>query len=347
MAEWLDTDKLSHSYRAKCVRLDEKKVLISNFSGTTQADDLTVPPNCRGFGRVRHFRRQADPNWVPNPLPIDPASKALGCTGGQLLHAQVFQNAACNWRCWYCFVPFNMLTASEQRASWLTADELVELYLAEVDRPPMIDLTGGQPELVPEWVVWTMRSLRERGLEETVYLWSDDNLSTDYFWTQLTEDERELVATFRGYGRVACFKGFDEASFAFNTKAAPELFSRQFSLMKRYLGCGIDIYAYATFTTMVADGIDDAMKRFVDALQELHPNLPLRTVPLQVGAFGVVKKRLTVNDERYAAIEHQKPAIEAWRKELESRFSTAHRSLSIADVQVTRPAPATPQSALK
>ena len=334
MAEWLDTDKVSASYRLRCVRLDDRKVLISNFRGTAQEEDLTKPPNCNGFGRVRHFRRDADPTWVPNPLPIDPASKALGLAPGALLHAQVFQNAACNWRCWYCFVPFNMLDASPDRASWLTADELVALYLEEESRPPMIDLTGGQPELVPEWVVWTMKALKERELEGKVYLWSDDNLSIDYFWTKLSDEERDLVASFRGYGRVGCFKGFDEASFSFNTKAAPELFEQQFALMKRYAETAIDLYAYTTFTTMVADGIDDAMKRFVDKLQEIHPNMPLRTVPLKVGAFGVVRKRLAEEDECYRAVEHQKYAIEAWTKELEARFTSRERERSIADVPI-------------
>ncbi len=332
MAEALDTDKVSAAYRARSVRADERKLLVSNFLGTGQAEDLTKPPNCKGFGRIRHFRRNSDPSWVLNPLPIDPACKALGLDPGGVLHAQVFQNAACNWRCWYCFVPFNMLDASPERAAWVTAGELVDLYLAEDDRPAMIDLTGGQPELVPEWVPWTMRALRERNLEGKVFLWSDDNLSIDYFWSVLSEADRELVATFRGYGRVGCFKGFDEASFAFNTKAAPELFDRQFELMRRYLNTGIDLYAYTTFTAQRADGIEDAMKRFVDRLQGIHPNLPLRTVPLKIGAFGVVKTRLGVNDERYEALDHQMRAIDAWKRALESRFSGEERARTITEV---------------
>lgn len=334
MADFLDTDKVSAAYRRKCVRLNEKKLLVSNFRGTGQAEDLAKPPNCGGFGRVRHFRREADPRWVPNPLPIDPACRALGKDPGEALHAQVFQNAACNWRCWYCFVPFNMLSASEERAEWVTAENLIDLYLAEQDRPPMIDLTGGQPELVPEWVPWTMRALRDRSLEGKVFLWSDDNLSTDYFWSKLSDEDRELVASFQGYGRVGCFKGFDEHSFSFNTKAAPALFDRQFDLMRRYLETRIDLYAYTTFTTLIADGIEDAMKRFVDRLQGLHPSLPLRTVPLKVGTFGVVKKRLAVNDARYAAAEHQKRAIDAWRRELDERFSSAERAVPITDVSL-------------
>src|SRR5690606_36319878 len=127
-----------------------------------------------------HFRREASPGWPPNPLPIDPASKILGITAADLLRAQVFQNASCNWRCWYCFVPFSLLGANEALSGWLSASELIDLYLNESSRPRVIDLSGGQPELVPEWVPWMMRELTDRGLEREVYLWSDDNLSNDY-----------------------------------------------------------------------------------------------------------------------------------------------------------------------
>ena len=44
----------------------------------------------------------------------------------------------------------------------MTPGELVELYLDEPEPPPMIDLTGGQPDLTPEWVPWTMEELAGR-----------------------------------------------------------------------------------------------------------------------------------------------------------------------------------------
>ncbi len=332
MANFIDTDNYSAILRDKCVNLAEQRILVSRLAGSEQANDLTVPPNCGGLGRIRHFRRHADPEWVPDPLPIDPASRALNLLPGEVLRAQVFQNAACNWRCWYCFVPFELLRASEKRSTWVTAGDLLDLYLAVSDRPPMLDLTGGQPDLVPEWVPWTMQLLRERELEGIVYLWSDDNLSTDYFWTQLSEKDRELVATFRGYGRVGCFKGFDALSFSFNTKASPDLFNRQFELMRRFVRAGIDIYAYATFTTPTPNGIEDSMKRFVDRLQDIAPNLPLRTIPLKIFPFRVVENRLSVNSPHLVAIEHQKVAIAAWRQELETRFSSELRGLSVVDV---------------
>jgi hypothetical protein len=109
MSALIDTDTVSEHYRGRAVDLHTKRLLITNFRGTAQEPDLSEPPNCDGFGRVRHFRRATSAGWPANPLPIDPACKALGLPATEQLRAQVFQNAVCNWRCWYCFVPFNLL----------------------------------------------------------------------------------------------------------------------------------------------------------------------------------------------------------------------------------------------
>lgn len=326
----IDTDAVSERYRKLAVDTGCRRLLITKFSGTDQERDFTEPANCDGFGRIRHFRQKNGSGWVDNPLPLDPARKALGLPRANTLRAQVFQNAVCNWRCWYCFVPFELLAANRKYSDWLSPSELLDLYLREIDVPPMIDLTGGQPDLTPEWVAWTMDEIIKRGLEEKIYLWSDDNLSNDYFWRFLSEKEREMIAAYPKYGRVGCFKGFNAESFAFNTLADAGLFKRQFDLMKRLLTTGIDIYAYATFTAPSSSGIEDDMRRFVDELQKLNENLPLRTVPLQVEVFTPVQKRL--NAEKKQALENQWRAVEAWQKELENRFPSEARSRCIADV---------------
>lgn len=342
MSKHIATDAFSEHLRRKGIDVPGGRILVSNFLNSGQEKDLTVPPNCKGFGRVRHFRRRASAkNWPDNPLPIEPATRALSLRPTDLVRAQVFQNAVCNWRCWYCFVPYRLLDGREDHGGWLSASDLIDLYLAEpeADRPQMIDLTGGQPDLVPEWVPWVMRDLRRRDLEGKVFLWSDDNLSSDYFWRYLSDEDRELVATFRGYGRVACFKGFDEQSFSFNTLAAPELFARQFDLFSRLASTGIDLYAYTTFTTPDASGVRDAMARFVDRLQQIDENLPLRTVPLEIAIFGVVRERLSklrLPVAGDAAVQNQYPAIEAWVHELEARFSAEARSMNIVDVPFGR-----------
>ncbi len=62
-----------------------------------------------------------------------------------------------------------------------------------------------------------MRELIDRGLDDDVYLWSDDNLSNDYFWAFLSVEDRALIRAYKNYGKVCCFKGYDSESFAFNT----------------------------------------------------------------------------------------------------------------------------------
>jgi len=334
MAIHINTEAWSARFRELSVDLNSKRLLITNFHATEQEQDLTEPPNCSGFGRIRHFRREPSPGWPSNPLPIDPACKALNLPYTDILRAQVFQNAVCNWRCWYCFVPFSMLSANRKYSDWLSPTQLIDLYLQQADAPMVVDLTGGQPDLVPEWVPWMMTELRTRGMEQKVYLWSDDNLSNDYFWQFLSDRDCELIGSYANYGRVCCFKGFNTESFAFNTKAEPLLFNQQFDLMDRLLTVGIDLYAYVTFTTPSPKSIAEDMPRFVDHLQTLDENLPLRTVPLEIQVFSPVKKRL--DDTMREALKNQYTAVDAWQKELESRYSAEQRTQRIADVPLCR-----------
>jgi uncharacterized Fe-S cluster-containing radical SAM superfamily protein len=330
----IDTDRISAKYRVAAIDRVGHRLLVTDFRGTEQEQDLSEPTNCGGVGRIRHFRRGGTKRWPSNPLPIDPASRALRLPLVDGIRAQVFQNAVCNWRCWYCFVPFQLLAAHPKHSIWLTPEELIARYLSQPTPPQMIDLTGGQPDLTPEWVPWMMEALEAQGLSQSVYLWSDDNLSTDYLWTYLSDDERMRMATYRNYGRVCCFKGFDTESFTFNTAATPDCFDRQFVLMDRLLDLGIDIYAYATFTTPSPNGMEDAIQSFCDRLQHLDEYLPLRLVPLEVQVFTPVKRRLT--PAMHSAMEYQYQAVELWQRELERRFSCQERSWNIADVPLRR-----------
>lgn len=331
----IDTDSFSARLRERAVRLESRELLVTNFSGSGQESDLTDPPNCGGVGRIRHFSRTTSDGWPENSLPIDPASAFLGLGRADAIRAQVIQNAACNWRCWYCYVPFNLLSANEKRSAWVTAEILVERFLAETDRPDMVDLTGGQPDLVPEWIPWTIEALETAGVANSVYLWSDDNLSNDYFFRFLSKEIQHRVAEHPGYGRVCCFKGFDNDSFSFNTKAAPELFDRQFELFSRLLGTGMDLYAYATFTSPTAEALPASMVKFVDRLQRVSEALPLRLIPLEISEYGPVVPRL--RDDYRVAMEVQQAAIAVWQNELERRFTEAERRTPINEVQLGRP----------
>ncbi len=308
----IDTAIAAARMRARVVRPGTRELLITKLGGSVQEADLASPVNCGGMGRVRHFRRGTETGWPENFLPIDPAARFLRLPPAPMMEAQVFQNAACAWRCWYCYVPFELLGGDERRAEWVTADELVARYAALSDRPRILDLSGGSPDLTPEWIPWTLEALRRHGLADETYLWSDDNLSTDLVFEVLDDRQRAMLAS-PGYGRVCCFKGFDPESFAFNTGAEPGSFDGQFDRFARYLDLGIDLYAYVTLTGPRLDGVADAVARFADRLIALDRRLTARTVPLRIEAFGPTAERVArrgIGD----ALAVQEAAIAAWRE---------------------------------
>jgi len=328
MPGYIDTDRFAASLRARSLDLATKRVLVTRFTNSKQAGDLTVPPNCSGFGRVHHFVRDQGHDWPSNPLPIDPATRALGLPAGDLLRVQVFQIAACSWRCWYCFVDNDLLSANHRHSEFRTSQDLLRLYMLEEPRCGVIDLSGGQPDIVPEWVAWFCEATDQAGIGGEVYIWSDDNLSNDYLWKYQPRESIIRLASRANYGRVGCFKGFDSSSFAFNTGAHPSLYERQFALARRLVATGFDVYGYVTFTSADSRDIPKRMAAFVDRLQrEVHPLFPLRTIPLRVKCFTPTRSRLS--DARERAFAVQVDAAKAWQEEVDRRFSSEVRARKV------------------
>ena len=308
----IDTQSMVARMRARIIRPDSREILVARVGGSAQEDDLTSPVNCGGVGRVRHFRRETAPGWPDNFLPIDPAARALAIPPSAMMEAQVFQNAACAWRCWYCFVPFELLGGDERRGEWVTADELVGRYARLERRPGILDLSGGSPDLTPEWIPWTIEALEAAGIADETYLWSDDNLSSDLVFEVLSVEQRASMLRQR-YGRVCCFKGFDAESFSFNTGAEPGGFDRQFERFARYLDLGLDLYGYVTLTGPSSDGVVEKVGRLHERLRELWPELPWRTVPLRIEAFGPVIRRNGGRDLS-TPLAVQEQAIAEWQR---------------------------------
>ena len=326
----IDTEKFSSHLRKKGIDIDKKAILVTNFKDSVQEKDLTEPANCNGFGRIRHFKYSNDSEWGINPLPLLPAAKALGFPHKNEVRAQVFQNSVCNWRCWYCFVDYKLLAGDKRYAEFLTCEEMLNYYLKQDAPPLVIDLSGGQPDLTPEWVPWMMEALIERGLSDKVFLWSDDNLSNDYFWQFLSDDSIELVSKYSMYSRVCCFKGIDEESFALNTEASPSLFNRQFDLFKRLIDLGIDLYCYVTMTSKVETDFHSVVPKFMDRLQKIREKLPLRVVPLKIYEFSPVKTRM--KEVHNSMLQGQIFANQIWKEELAKRFSVEELSAPITEV---------------
>jgi uncharacterized Fe-S cluster-containing radical SAM superfamily protein len=301
------------------IDLNNQRIRIACFNNSKQSRDFSLPSNCGGFGRIHHFQRFQGEGWPLDPLPIDPALHALGLPEDNEISAQVFQIAACNLRCWYCYVDRQLINANPEFSAFFNVEEMLTLYLSEADRPPIIDLSGGQPDLVPEWILWFADIIHSRKLDREIYLWSDDNLSTDFLLRFLSKEEINRLASYKNYGRVGCFKGFDEYSFSFNTGASPALFKVQFSLMRRLVESGFDVYGYITLTSDQDKNLQSQIADFVDQLQlEVHPLFPLRTIPQRILEFSPNKERIRVKQQK--ALEIQNEAAYLWQKEIERRF---------------------------
>ena len=186
-----------------------------------------------------------------------------------------------------------------------------------------------------------MAELISRKLDSQIYLWSDDNLSNDYFWKYLKKSDIELIRSYKNYGRVCCFKGFDDESFSFNTRAEPALYNKQFDLMKKILTLEIDIYAYVTLTAPNSIDLENKIACFVDRLQHIDQMLPLKTIPLEIIAYSPVQSRIiqptnSIMNNQYtnSIMNNQHIAIKFWNKELDERFSSREKSLSICDFKL-------------
>jgi hypothetical protein len=213
----------------------------------------------------------------------------------------------------------------------MSAGELLDLFLLEQNRPRIIDMSGGQPDLIPEWPVRMMKALMERKMQDEFFLWMDDNLSGYYAWDVLDDEDFSTIKNFKNFGRVGCFKGFSEISFSENTMALPELLHRQIDIMSRWVRTGLDMYGYITLTTSSLDGMRPSLRAFMDEVQsKVGHFFLLRTVPLEVFTFGPTAVRLNILREK--ALQNQRDVLSAWQDEIEARYSGTERHKAIYSV---------------
>ncbi len=328
----MDYSSFFEKCRYSVYRKETGEFLLAKIGLSEQEKDLSVPPNCDGYGRIRHFKRFIADDWGTDPLPIDPAIKALNLPYIDIIEAQVFQIATCNLNCWYCFVPDSLKCANKKNANWFTSYEMIDLLRNSGSNAKVIDLSGGNPELVPEWVVHMMKALEKNGMQNKVYLWSDDTLTTDYTFKLLSKEELSFMGYYRNYGKVCCFKGYDAHSFIFNTKLPEAFYYKQFEVFSKYLELGLDLYGYVTFTTDDINDLENKMHTFIEKLIKIHPLLPLRIVPLKIVVFSSTQSRMNSLYEK--SLLNQILVFSEWRKQLQMYYNAELLNRNICDISL-------------
>ena len=139
------------------------------------------------------------------------------------------------------------------------------------------------------------------------------------------------MANYPGYGKVCCFKGFDEYSYKFNSGFPVQSYDSQFTRIKRYIDNNFDVFGYVVLTTDNLYNVQKKISVFMDKLQSIKEELPLRTIPLKILEFSPTKCRM--GKDKAVALINQYEVLNIWRLELEKRYSKEDLQKNIVSVK--------------
>lgn len=309
-----------------------RSVRLAVLDGSDQSADTYTRINCEGLGRVRTFRHQS--MILNSGSGLVPKRRLFRTIAPCDEYAtQCFQLAGCNWGCWYCFVDDALLRADRERSRLVPVSRMVDLFLNTPMSEPILDLSGGQPELVPEWALWSMQELDAQGLRGRVHVWVDDNLSGSYMERFCTREEIEYMASFPLHSRAGCFKGLDDQSIRANTASMGASLGLQLRVAEQLISRGFDTYFYLTLLGPFEAGARKAATSFVRRLKEVHPLLPLRVVPLEIRNFRAVSERVGMarEDERLRQVE----GLRAWEEALAEAYTAEQLRMPYESIRLT------------
>ena len=328
-----DSVALGESFRERIIRPESREIFISKIPQEELVDSTHAYINCDGFGIVRRAVTQR-PDWPDIDILPELVPAKLGISEEDASLTQIFRVGACNFRCWYCFVDFRYLMADSSRGDFKSPSDLIDLYEQEEVQAPTFYLTGGQPDLVPEWTLWMMDELEKRGMDKTHFLWQDDNLSSLFLFEKLTPEQLDRFAKYPNYARATCIKGISPQSFSRNTGAAQEYFDLQIEALRRLVEAGIDTYTYITLLGESVAEAREAIPSLMDKIQEeVHPNMLLRVFPSKVIDFPQTVQR--EKEYHIQLMDNQQAMRDIWTEELGKRYTQELLSLPKSEVPLT------------
>jgi len=345
-----DPIKLAEKIRPKMIDLKNKKVLLAKFTETSQIKDIPHRQLMNDYLRVKVYEKpeeiaRGNHNFRQEPAGIarDKLRQSLQNQvqkRGQMTAPKIREcNAAfiaqvngCNLKCWQCYVDDKNKSAKSCYGKFFSAEEILTefliesrkaQFLTEPDRKVnILRLSGGDPFLVPEIIIWTIEAVEKLSLQDYLYLWVDTNLMTgDFYWKYLTEQQRNKIKKFENIGFMGCYKGYDEESFTKTSGAAPEFFKEQFEMHQRLLDEGLDVYTYL-YPLVYSEYSDLELKRrilkFIAQLQKIDFYAPLRLTTPYTKIYSPTETRLI--REKKLALKVQYRAIKIWKQEMKRRF---------------------------
>ena len=298
---------------------DDRRVRLSIYKKSNESKDKIYAEDDFSFSRKRVYKDFR--LFLDNKMGIHSKRLLRGVPNDiETFEATVFQLAGCNLRCWYCYVDDELMSPKNGvNSTWVSIAEMIDVLDDESEALKIIDLSGGQPDMAPEWCLWVMEELERRSLRGRAFIWMDDNLlTTDNMFEQLSSQEVSYIAHYPLHSRVGCFKGFNEASFRFNTGSEVYTLEDQFKNFEKLYNAGFELYAYITLTPEPGNYNYKEVEDFIMRIMSIHPMLPLRVIPIEIKPFHATKKRMSPVREQ--SLLEQFDVYKIWDGIMESIF---------------------------
>ncbi len=226
-----------------------------------------------------------------NP-PYSAAYRLKGKLGNPKNYSRAFviQAAGCDYSCVFCYVPPEINASMPNFGKYFSVKEIIDYFLKarkKFEEPiNVIRISGGEvPTIIPEMILDVYSEMEK--IEES-YLWIDTNLSTTKYLEKLESDLKDIMQR-KNVGVVGCFKGVSKEDFSKITGADSQFYENQFETAKLLLDWKTDFYVYLP-ALIYENNIERKTKSFIERLQELNKNLPLRAEVLIIKEYpGAVR----------------------------------------------------------
>lgn len=252
--------------------------------------------------------------------------------------------------CWHCYVPKELYENAEGRSDLLTAQEIVTKFLEQrsIDgsqgkHSNVLRITGGEPFLLPKLILECLQYLKEKELENEVFLWTETNLEP-FIGEQgkAFMDQREnleilrKLSSFKNLAVHPCFHGLHEEEFKLITgKDYQVTIDQQVDGLRRLVDSSIDVFP--TFGSNVCDPSN--IRELFNKLKKVHSNLPLRVALVEYKVdYESVPKRLK-KENRKPKLHSKFANLRIWNSLLMRQYGIGYAMIPRHLVSIDNEAP--------
>lgn len=339
----------------KLMTKNKGKFALSDFTGENMAD--IIDSTFRIFYSHKLERHRLDNGLegvnfdIYRDTVFDYASIIKSKLGGawesynKLISAQI---ALCDFYCWHCYVPDELLRGASNKINYFTPRDFVDRFLAVRADPKkesygsnVLRVSGGEPFLAPDFILGCLEYLQDKGLDKEIFVWSETNLSpflmkggqTSLVETWLEEQGKSLknFAKFKNFVLHPCLHGTNPSNFAQITFAKEEYFNQLIEGLRLLVDLKIDVYPTIGSNTSPSTEITDLFLK----LKEINTKLPLRfaLIPYSFDNYPAIDARLS-KSKRQGVIYGKDAMISQWNALLKENYNVSYAEIPRSKVQL-------------